>query len=220
MQLAALALPAHPFAFARVEHTATVEQHEARAAGGGLVSVVQCRDRFGGDRKQTRIACEHFLIRVESIREQGKRQIAAGAREVMHFEAFDLPAQIGLARQQHRHGDQGAQRRGHAAAQIEARQPDRAETPRHEAIDQCGRDRGSGNERASGEEDEEPHLDVARCRGPHGPERQREQERGDAGDFADVTGDTRRILNRARRKRGRTRKPIAISSARRPSAIK
>ena len=49
MQLAALALPSHPFAFARIEPAMTVQQEEAVARRAGTVAPIQLLDPLRGE---------------------------------------------------------------------------------------------------------------------------------------------------------------------------
>ena len=56
VQLAPLALPPHPFLFARVEDAAAVQQKKAIAVGAGPVPMVQAFDRLGGNGEQMGVA--------------------------------------------------------------------------------------------------------------------------------------------------------------------
>ena len=160
MQLAALALPPHPFAFAGIEDAAPVQQKEAIAVRAGPMPLVQAVDRPGGSGEQRLVAVQALHVGVEAVRQQGKREIAAAAAEVVDLQAFNLFEKIVRIGQQRRHDDEGAQRGGNARLEVEPRQGDRAERPGDATIDQGRRDLGRREQGDQGEERQPPDADT------------------------------------------------------------
>ncbi|MNO61713.1 hypothetical protein D3C76_523680 [compost metagenome] len=186
MQLAALALPAHPALLAGIEQAAPMQQEEARAAGAVAMPLVEAGDGSGGGFQQRPVAVQFRLGGVDAIGEQGVADIAANAGEVMDFQLFDLLQQVGLAGQQGRHRDQGAQPGWHAVHELQAGQGDRPETPGDRTIDQRGGHLGGGQRRAEQEQHQPGRRHVRR---PQGPDRQPQQQCGIGEDAADIAAD-------------------------------
>ena len=133
-QLAPLALPSHPFALGRVPQPAAVQEQEARAALH-RVAAVQIGDGGLGERDQPDILFGDLCHGIRPIGQQGEMNRAADAGEVMDFELFDLVEQGRRTRQEHRHGDEGAQIGGHAARQFHPRQGLRRDRAGDDIID-------------------------------------------------------------------------------------
>ena len=181
MKLAALSLPSHPFAFARIETATTVQQKEAVPFGARTVESVQVRNRLRADRQQGRVRFEVLAVGVDPVRQEREGEIATGPRKEMHLQALDVFDQVGFARQQRRHDDERAQRRRNAGRQREAWQQAGSEARCDCAVDQRGRDFGGG-QKPQKTDDRQPSPTCARQR----RHRQREQARRDQHDQADI----------------------------------
>ncbi|WP_425128606.1 hypothetical protein [Burkholderia metallica] len=188
VQLAALALPAHPASFAVVPHALAVQQQEAPAfARRRRIKAIQPVDA-------RRRGCQQFVIavrvrcgRVHPVGEQCEVNSAVGARQMMNFQLLDLLAERRFRRQQHRHGDHRAQAWRNAVAQCEAGQDLRADIAHHAAIDE--RDRGIERGQQAGKA--EPDHPVAGRFDMHEPcQHARQQQRGNQPDAAEIAAET------------------------------
>ncbi len=152
MQLAALAFPAHPFAFAGVELAAPMQQQKARAGGSRTVCAIEPCDRLDGGCQQRGVAGQAFFVRIETVGKQREAEIAAGIGQMVHFQPLDLLQQIGFVAQQGRHRDQRAQFARYASEQLQAGKPGGTDTAGDQAVEQGvgqfgGRQQGHGGER-------------------------------------------------------------------------
>ncbi len=111
VQLAALALPADPLAFALVPEPAPVQQQEAIAVGGRRVPLIQPRDSSARGREQRVVAGLALGGGVRPVREQREADVAVRSRQVMHFESLDLLLDLRTRGQQRGHHDERAQPR-------------------------------------------------------------------------------------------------------------
>ena len=89
VQLAALALPPHPLAFALVENAASMQMEKAVPCRT-IMALVQIPDRVVRKRQKFGVAFDGFRIGVEAIGEKHEGEIAARAGEVVNLELFDL----------------------------------------------------------------------------------------------------------------------------------
>ena len=110
MELAALALPAHPAALGRVPASLPVEEQEAGAAAGAspwrsFSRSIAALPRWRGARRRRRVLGR----RVEPVRQQGEPEVAVAVRQVVDLEAADLGLDVRLAREERRHDDERAQ---------------------------------------------------------------------------------------------------------------
>ncbi len=141
VQLAALALPAHPAPFTVVPYALAVQQQEALAfARRSRIKAIQPVDALRRGCQQPVVAVGVRRGRVHPVGEQSEVKRAVGARQMMNFQLLDLLAEHSFRCQQHRHGDHRAQVRRNAVEQCEAGQDLRTDIAHHAAIDE--RDRG------------------------------------------------------------------------------
>ena len=147
MQLAAFALPSHPFIFAGVEDAAPMQQQETASAGGRSVAVVQFCYRRRGHREQRCIVIQYLLIRVDSVQQESEREIATGAGEVVNLQLFNLRQQLRCAGQQRRHHYQRSQRLRNASREFKPRQGDCAKIPSDGTVNERGRHLGRREKR-------------------------------------------------------------------------
>ena len=191
VKLAALALPPHPLALGRVPHTPAMQQEKAIAAvGRRTVATIQIRDALGRRRHQRRILGHRLGRRVHMVGQEREANVPVRIGEVVDLEPADLLVDVGFAREQRRHHDEGSEARRHPITKLEARQQPRAEQLHDGAIDegdgeirrrekgdqpeQCREHRRhTGGQRCverDGEEKRRHERDaaqVARCRGGH-----------------------------------------------------
>src|ERR1700741_1475204 len=110
MQLTTFAFPPDPLPFALVPAAATMEKEKSLApVWRGPVTPVQLRDAFNRRSQQFVVFRYGFLRRIRPVGKQGETKIAFGIRQVMHFQPFDLLANLGLPGQESRDDDEGAQ---------------------------------------------------------------------------------------------------------------
>ena len=185
VQLAAFALPSHPFVLAGVKDASPVQQEKTcGAAGPGAVAKIELRDGLASDGQQLRVARAGLLVGIEPVGQQGEQQVAAGAAQMMHFEALDLLQQIGLAGQKGGYRDQRTQVGRNTFAQRQCRQGDCAETPVSHPVDEprgCSRCRNERHQRQGNE--------PARRQSRQGPQCECEQDAGQQQGCADVAAD-------------------------------
>ncbi|MCY1284316.1 hypothetical protein D9M70_332150 [compost metagenome] len=178
VEFATLALPAHPAVLAGVEPAPAVQQVEALAARGRAVPLVQCGDGLLRDADQVGVAVEHFRIRIEAIRQQGKGQVATCAGQMVDFEALDVAAQFRFAGQQRGHDDQCAQVGGNPVDEGQGREAYGARARGDCSLDQGRGHLGGGQECGQRECRQQPGGSCRRgARGKDGPERQAQQHR-------------------------------------------
>ncbi len=150
VELASLALPAHPASLGFVPGALPVEQQEPGASSGGFaVAVVEAFDPRRSGREEVVVAGEMLGGCVEPVREQGEPNVAIAVSQVVDLEAADLGFDISLARQEHRHDDQRPQPGWHALVQVEPRQRPRAQHVGDHPVDEGDREVGG---RAEGED--------------------------------------------------------------------
>ena len=155
MQLAALALPAHPRPLALVPEPPPVEEEKAVAtARRSAVTPVETRHRLAGRDERVLVSRHALPGRIGPVRQDGETQIAVGIRQVMHFEPFDLLGGLGRIGQQRRDHDHGPQRGRHALAQVEPRQHARRNERRQAAIHEGDGQIGGGDECQTSEQEQ------------------------------------------------------------------
>ena len=190
VELAPLALPSHPRALALVPAPPAMQNEEAIAAAGrGAVLPVEARDRRARGLQRDRVVSQALGGCVRPVGEQREADVAVRVGEVVHFQPLDLLVDDGPIGEERRHGDQRARARGHAVAELEARehrgrdqcrdaavqQRDREVRGRHQG-GQCQQDQGGGRERCGG----------------RAQERQRHDRRGEEGEAPEIAGRRRR----------------------------
>ncbi len=178
MELATLALPAHPAVLAGVEPAPSVQQVEAFAARGRAVPLVQRGDGLLRDADQVGVSVLNFRIRIEAVRQQGKGQVATCAGQMVDFEALDVAAQFRLAGQQRGHDDQCAQVGRNPVDQCQGREAHGASARGDCSLDQGRGHLGGGQECGQRERRQQPGGSCRRgASGKDGPERQAQQHR-------------------------------------------
>ena len=187
VELAALALPAHPAALGLVPLSAAVEQQEPGATARGLaVALVETVDRRPSGREQPVVAGDVLGGGVQPVREQGKPEVALAVSQVVHFEAAHLCLDIRLARQERGDDDQCSQLGWDAAVEIEPRQGSRAEHVGDCPVDE--RD-GKVGRRAEAEDRDEQDPRAGSGADPGQKEGDGKDEGGDDRDRAEVAGE-------------------------------
>ncbi|MND49566.1 hypothetical protein D3C80_405140 [compost metagenome] len=135
MELATLALPAHPAALLFIEQAATVKQEEARlfAAGIMLIELGYFIARIFVD---FHIRRRDFLLCIHPVADQREIDFAAWIGEIMDLKIADLLVD-GIARIDKRwHGNKRARLNWQAFLIFEADQARRLHKPRHQRIEQ------------------------------------------------------------------------------------
>ncbi len=120
MELAALSLPAHPRPLGRIPDTPSVEEQEPRpTVGGGGVSPVELGDPDDRGVPNGIVGGRLFRRRVREVRDEGEANVAVSVRQEVHLELLDLLGDVGHAREESRHGDEGSHALGHAVLESE-----------------------------------------------------------------------------------------------------
>ncbi len=132
VQLAALALPAHPAPLLRVPAPLAVEEEEAV----GAVPRVQPVDALAGDVQQRLVAGEDLLVGVAEIGEQREVQVPVAVGEEADLEVVEERVDLRSPAHQRRHGHDGPVARGDALAHVELRQLARRDERGHEQVEQ------------------------------------------------------------------------------------
>ena len=135
VQLAALALPAHPAALLLVIEAAAVQQEEARLVVARIM-LVEPVDLLARIVVDFHVGGRDFLLRVGPVADQREIDLTARIGEVVHLQVADLLVD-GIARgDEGRHGDQRARLRRQPVLVFEADQPRRLHEPRHQRVEQ------------------------------------------------------------------------------------
>ncbi|MNI14097.1 hypothetical protein D3C73_673480 [compost metagenome] len=154
VELAPLALPPHPAPLARVEPAVAMEQPEAIPRGARAIFFVEPGNGLARRRQQGLIPRQPLLLRIHTVAEQGKADIAADPGEMMHLQLLDLCQQLGWRHQQGRHDHQGAQRGRDAVGEIHGGEEAGNQVRADEVVDQ-GQGHGMGRQECK--QEEEPH---------------------------------------------------------------
>ena len=166
VQLAALALPAHPATLALAPETPAVEKIEAglAVAGGGAVAPVELGDARACRGQQGLVVGGVLLRAVRPVGQQREAQRAVVVGEVVNTQVRDLLGDLRPAGQERRHDHEGLQLGRHAVGQLEPRQRARREHLDDRAVDERGGRVRSGErrERREGDEDERAHPECMR----------------------------------------------------------
>ena len=176
MELAALALPAHPAALGGIPASLAVEEQEPGASARCLavprVEPVDGRLRRG---EEVVVAGRVLGRGVEPVGQQGEPQVALAIAQVVDLEATDVGLDLLLVREEHRHHDERAHRRRHPGVEVERRKRLGTQRLGDEPVQE--RDRQVGR-RAEGED---RHDDSARgdASVPEDEERDGEEQRRD-----------------------------------------
>ena len=141
VELASLSFPADPLAFLLVPETPAMQQEEtAPSSRWTLVFLVEASDAVG-QRGEEILVTGHVLAGcVRPVAQEGKMEIAFGICQVVDFEPLDLLFDVVVAREQHRHDDQGSKLRRHALGQLELGEQPGLNENRDQAMDEGHRD--------------------------------------------------------------------------------
>ena len=156
LELAALALPADPATLGGGPFACPMQQQEARTAiGQRAVALVERGDRIRRGDHDHRVAGVMFLIGIGQVAEQRELHQPLGIGQVMLFQLGGQGGDGLLARQQHRHDDQGAFGVRKALGKVQAGQPRRPGELADPAVGQRDHrlaDRPRGQQRGEGEQ--------------------------------------------------------------------
>ena len=148
VQLAALALPAHPAAFGLVVEAPAVEQMETRAAGD-RVAFVEPGDLAACVVEHLEVVRRLLDVAVRPVGKQREKDVAAHIGEEMHFEIAQALVDVVARADQRGHHDQRARIGGDAALELVADQPGWLERQQQELVEHA-QARFSGRQRAAG----------------------------------------------------------------------
>ena len=178
LQLAALALIAHPHPLHRIPQPGPVKQIEdARAIlPVGFIEGLDCGPRI---REQGLVLRQRLLGGIAKIGQQGKKQVGIAVAEIADFQGFEQIVDILRTGQQGGHNHHGAMALGDPLGKIETWQCPRWQGEGDQQIDQRN---GQGRGRDGQGRSQPPDLPVARI-GPGGGEharcrQQREHQNG------------------------------------------
>ena len=138
MQLAALALPTHPYLFRLVPRPPAVKQKKALRPRVGLMKEIEAGNPFARDSNNFVIAIDALRCSIGPVGQQRKAEIVVRIGEVVDFQALDLLFDGRFAREEKRYRDQRSERCRHAVAQGQRGQDTRAEDARDATV--CERD--------------------------------------------------------------------------------
>ena len=155
-----------------------MQQVEAFAARGRAVPLVQDGDGLLRDADQVGVSVLHLRVRIEAVRQQGKRQVATCAGQMVDLKALDVAAQLRLAGQQRGHDDQCAQVGRNPVDQRQGRESHGASARGDCSLDEGCSHLGGGQECGQRKRRQQPGGSCRRgtC-GEDGPERQAQQHR-------------------------------------------
>ena len=136
VELAALALPANPAPFAFVPNPSAMQQEEARARRRRAVTSIEAFYAVAGDRRPVprRPRARSASASIQSDSSAKCRSPSGLARWWISSRSTCSAMSSGVVKQR-RHGDDRAQRFGHAAAKLEARQRNRVNEKRDPSVD-------------------------------------------------------------------------------------
>ena len=141
LELAALALPAHPAALACIPETAAVQQVEARSgAARGPIGGIQVLDAVARSCEQRGIVRRLLGGRIGPIAEQREADHRIAVGRSMHLELLDQMPHLRDGVQQHRRREQRAAVLGQPLLQAEPRQAARREHGHEQPVDQRERE--------------------------------------------------------------------------------
>ena len=135
VQLAALALPAHPAAFSRIELPAAVKKHEARRTT--LEGVARIKGIYGGTGtlEPLILAGKGFAVGIGKIGQQCIKNRILACRQVMDLKVADRLANPHIGAQQHRNDHQRPQLRADATLKRQRGDDSGRQQRCHHAID-------------------------------------------------------------------------------------
>ena len=138
LELASLPLPSHPYALARVEAAAPVEEIErsGRRRPVGMAGV-QGLDAFHGPRQERVVALHLFTGRVPKIADEDEGQAGIAIGEEANLHGLEQVIDLVRIRQHRGHGDHGPVLGGNALRKVEARQDLRANEQGHRPVQQA-----------------------------------------------------------------------------------
>ncbi len=135
MQLAALALPAHPAILLLVEQAAAVQKEKARLVVASIM-LVELGDFLTRIFVDFHIRGRNFVLRIGPVADQRKVDFTTRIGEIMHFEIADLLVD-GITRgDEGRHRDQRARLFRQAVLIFKTDEARRLHEPRHQSVEQ------------------------------------------------------------------------------------
>ena len=191
VEFAALALPPHPRALARVPHAPAMEEQESLGAPLRAMKPVETSDSLARGGERLLVPRLVLARRIRPVGEQREAKIAVRIRQIVHFQALDLLVHCSRVTQHRRHDDHRPQVRGHTVTQLEPWEDVRR--------DQCGgrtiqqRDCQVGC-RHDGQEPEHEQGDQSRACCVGSKEGQRKDDRGEDHERSEIPGHRRRDI--------------------------
>ncbi len=167
LELAALALPSHPQAFAGVEEAAAVEEVEA-AAGVVGVPAVELLDAGLRGVDDRLVARQRLRGGVGEVGEEREVQQRVGVGERLDLEVRHDLLGAGDAVEHGRDDDQRARAGREAVLEVEANEPARADAGGDQALHERGRELARRQEREQRRRKDEPDRAAADVRVPGG----------------------------------------------------
>ena len=149
LELAALALPPHPHALARIPAPRAMEQEESLPVRGRVLDAERF-DRRHRACKQGRIPGRGLGRRIAEVRDQRERQVAIAVREEPHLERLDQVIDLLCAADQGRDRHHRAMRVGDPRREVETREQARMDQERGSPLHDSHREltRAHGEQRA------------------------------------------------------------------------
>jgi hypothetical protein len=106
------------------------------ASGRTLVPCIETLDAVGERGDEFLVAGHALARRVRPVGQQGKVEMAFWIGQVVHLESFELLLDVGVAREQRRHGDHGSKLRRHALGEFELGEPRGRKQSRNQPMDE------------------------------------------------------------------------------------
>ena len=106
------------------------------ASGRALVPCIETVDAVGQRGNELLVAGHALAGRVRPVGQEGKVEMAFRIGKVVHLESFELLLDVGVVREQRRHGDQGSKLGRHALGELELGEPGGRKQSRHQAMDE------------------------------------------------------------------------------------
>ena len=120
LELAALALPAHPHALARVPQPGAMQQKKRRGPPGREVAGVERQDTLAGAPQQRDVGVHVLAWRVAEVGQQREKEVGIAVGEVTDLERIEQRVDLGDVDQQRGHGDHRALVRRDTGREVEA----------------------------------------------------------------------------------------------------
>ena len=177
VELAALALPAHPAALRRVPDPPAVEQMEPRSAvGSRSVPLVELGHGIARRREEPRIFLAALPGRIDPVGQESEGDVPVRIGQEPHLELLDLSPRLVLRHEERRHDDQGRQLLGDAFLELELGQTARTQELRDVAVENGHGDLRSRDEREKPEQRDRADARAQVQRGVHGNENREQRQ--------------------------------------------